>query len=169
MIDAASSNSSLVVWSRPHRERATRNARSPPTGTRPLTYLTPSALASFSAMSTRRPRRPWGRYRRRWDYLLLAPPPTRLRPCLRASFCAPVSAVKSMKIRARPTAYLLLNSSGLNWQRELKNRPLGHVGRRPQTSLMSFDDRTADGKAHAHPLRLSGIKGCENLLQRRRV
>jgi len=68
----------------------------------------------------------------------------------------------------RPNA-CLLNSSGRNWQRELKNRAFGHVGRRPQMSLMSFDNRTADGKAHAHPLRLGGVEGCENLLQLRRV
>jgi hypothetical protein len=48
----------------------------------------------------------------------------------------------------RPTPIQHCSSNG---QRELKGRASGRVGCRPQTSIMSFDNRTADRQAHAHP------------------
>jgi hypothetical protein len=51
------------------------------------------------------------------------------------------------------------------WQRELKDRALWRVCCRPQTSMVSFDNRTANRQAHAHSLRFSCIEGLENTLQ----
>ena len=56
-------------------------------------------------------------------------------------------------------------SSRDSWQRELKNCASWHVCRDPQTSIVSFDDRTANCQAHTHPMRFSGIEGLENVLQ----
>ena len=57
----------------------------------------------------------------------------------------------------------LFNQAG-TWQLELKNSASWRVCRDPETSIVSFDDRTADCQAHTHPVRFGGIEGPENAL-----
>src|ERR1700733_8301539 len=62
-------------------------------------------------------------------------------------------------------AHSALQSSWEARQLELKNSAMGRVGRDPETSIVSFDDRTANGQAHTHPMRFGGIEGLKNVLQ----
>ena len=55
----------------------------------------------------------------------------------------------------------LRRSLPLERQGELKDGPLGYVGRRPHASAMRLDDRTADRQSHAHTIRLGRVECVE--------
>jgi hypothetical protein len=56
-----------------------------------------------------------------------------------------------------------------NRQRELKDGALGRVCRSPQSSSVSFDNRTADRQPHAQALRLGRIEGVEKTIETLRI
>ena len=56
-----------------------------------------------------------------------------------------------------------------SWQGELQDRPSWRIGRRLQTSIMSFGNQTANRQAHSLPLRFSRKEGLEGALHFRRA